>query len=95
MSDQNDPAQFYPRERRAETSDGYSGDERRKLRYGVLYSCHGAAIEVEEWLEEHCQGDHSLVLDDMDDDMRATKLRIMFELETDKAVFIRDFVKRR
>jgi len=94
MSDENDPAKSYPRERRAETSDGFSGGERRKMSYGVLYSCNGSAIAVKEWLEGHCQGDHSMVLDDLDEDLRTTKLRIMFELETDKAVFISDFVKR-
>jgi len=95
MTNENDTAQSYPRERRAEASDGYSGGERRKLSYGVLFNCHGSALEVEEWLEDHCQGDHSLVLDGMDDEMTTTRLRIMFELETDKAGFISNFVKRK
>jgi len=61
---------------------------RRKLTCGILFSTPGAVGQVEDWLDEHCKGDWSLNIENMDDDLIKKSLKILFELETDKQRFV-------
>lgn len=80
--------------RRSEEGGSYDGPDRRRMTCGILYSCYGAIGEVEDWLDDHCQGDFDLVLEGMDEDLIRKSLKIMFELESDKATFISQFAKK-
>jgi len=84
----------YPEERRSSEAVGFDGTERRKLSFGVLYTCFGAMSEVEDWLDENCQGQHRLIIDTIDEDLVKKTLRIMFEFESDKTVFVSDYAKK-
>lgn len=60
--------------------------------YGILLSTARSVASIEEWLEPNCEGDWTIVLDDLDDDNFGKKrLRIMFEFEADKQKFIAEF----
>ena len=65
----------------------------RTLKCGVLYSTAGAVADIEDWLDDNCKADWSLVVDGMDDALVKKSLRIMFELETDKTKFVNDFAR--
>jgi len=65
---------------------------RREMRYGVLLSTVRTVASIEEWLEPRCQGDWMIILDEIDaDDLLKKRLRILFELESDKQAFIAGF----
>jgi len=64
------------------------------LAFGVLYTCYGAMWEIEDWLDDNCQGQHSLVIDTIDEDLVKKTLRIMFELESDKTSFVGGYAKK-
>jgi len=78
-------------DRRNESSailqDRRHGGERRKLIYGVEFTTGGPLESVEEWLDENCRGEWSVVLVGMDDDLVRKTIRIMFENKSDKEVF--------
>ena len=50
--------------------------------------------EVEDWLEDHCDGNWSLMLEDLDERLERTTFRVIFELESDKQNF-KDMVHSR
>lgn len=66
--------------------------DRRVLVYGILLSTARSVASIEAWLEPNCEGDWTIVLDEIDDgDLGRKHLRIMFELESDKQKFIAGF----
>ena len=85
-------------ERRAggEPSDGEDQRERsdrrdadhRVLRYGLLYTMSRPIAEVEDWLETHCGGVWSVMLEDLDDGLERKTIRVLFEIESDKQKFM-------
>lgn len=80
-------------EERRETPDRRSVDDRREMKYGIIYKTAGGMTQIEDWLDDHCQGDWSLVLTGMDDELIQKSFRVMFESETDKTGFIENFIK--
>jgi hypothetical protein len=71
-------------------ADGLPG--RREMRYGVLLSTARTVASIEAWLEPKCQGDWTIILDEIDEDnLLKKRLRILFELESDKLAFIAGF----
>ena len=70
------------------------GAERRVLRYGLLYTMSGPVAEVEDWLDEHCDGGWSMMLEDMDESLERKTIRVLFEHESDKQKF-KNMVQRR
>jgi len=73
---------------------GYHGSRRPELTCGVLYTCYGSLIDVEDWLDGHCQGAFSFAIDQIDEDLVKKTVRIMFELESDKALFISGYIQK-
>ncbi len=62
------------------------------MRYGVLLPTARTVASIEAWLEPWCQGDWTIILDEIDDDNFLKKrLRILFELESDKQAIIAGF----
>ncbi|MCG8508672.1 MAG: hypothetical protein MI741_05525 [Rhodospirillales bacterium] len=39
---------------------------------------------IQDWLDDNCQGEHEIILLDIDDELMVKVIRIMFELEEDK-----------
>ncbi|MBE0532405.1 MAG: hypothetical protein IH626_16380 [Rhodospirillales bacterium] len=71
-------------------ADGFP--RRREMRYGVLLSTARTVASIEAWLEPKCQGDWTIILDEIDEDnLLKKRLRILFELESDKLAFIAGF----
>lgn len=66
--------------------------QRHEMRYGVLLSTARTVASIEAWLEPRCQGDWTIILDEIDEDnLLKKRLRILFELESDKQAFIAGF----
>ncbi len=93
LSAMDDSDRITEEDRRTDAGDSYKGNERRKMKHGVLYTCYGAIAEVEDWLDDQCEGDFHLVIEEIDDDLVRKSLKIMFEKETDKSVFVEQFAK--
>lgn len=91
MSEQDKKTQM---ERRSNSDGSYEGEDRRRMSYGVLYTCYGTIGEVEDWLDDHCQEEFHLVIEEMDEDLIRKSLKIMFDSEVDKMLFINDFAKK-
>jgi len=70
-------------------------DSRRRARmsFGVLFNTEGAVSDVEDWLEDSCDGDWGLIVEGMDEDLIKKSLKITFELEADKIRFINDYAR--
>jgi hypothetical protein len=68
-------------------SDPRRTTERRVLRYAVLFKTGVPIPDLEAWLNANCEGDCSMVLEDMDTDLTSKTLRIMFETEEDRERF--------
>jgi hypothetical protein len=65
---------------------GRSAD-RRILRHGLLYTMSGSTTVVEEWLEDHCDGRWYVMLEDLNEELDRTTIRVLFEIESDKQKF--------
>lgn len=61
--------------------------ERRVLRFGILYTMSRPMAEVEDWLENHCDGGWSVMLEDLDERLERKTIRVLFEDESDKRKF--------
>ena len=61
--------------------DGRRHGERRVLRYGLVYTMSGPVAQVEDWLEDHCNGSWSIVLEDLDEMLERKTFRVLFEVE--------------
>ena len=73
-------------ERRSEPRQRRSA-ERRVLRYAVLFKTGIPVADLENWLGANCQGNWSMVLEDMDAGLKSKTLRIMFETPNDRELF--------
>ena len=60
------------------------------LRHRVLYVAEAPVLEITGWLEENCEGEWSVEVDD--DAFDEAKVKILFEFNNDKLSFIKDFV---
>ena len=66
---------------------------RVRLAFGVLFKTESAVSEVEKWLEIYCDGQWNLIVEGMDDDLIKKSLKITFELEADKRLFINEYAR--
>lgn len=73
---------------RRQTIDRRDSPDRRGMRFGVIYKTVGSMTEIEDWLDDTCDGEWNLILQDMDDQLVQKTLRVMFELEEDKKKFV-------
>lgn len=80
-------------DRRRRDAPAHDGDdrrfrpERRQMRHGVQYSTARSMAQIEDWLDEHCDGNWNVVFDDIDADSGVKTFTVMFELEIDKDRF--------
>lgn len=77
--------------RRAE-ADRRPHPDRRRMVHAVRFRTSSPVIRFDDWLEDHCDGRWSMVLDACDEDLVWKTLRIMFEHERDKDAFKAVFV---
>lgn len=68
--------------------------ERRRLVHSVRYGTHDTLVPVEKWLDTHCQGEWSMVLDDVSADIKYKVVLVMFERDDDRQQFIAAFKKQ-
>ncbi len=65
-----------------------SQPDRRDIVHAVICKTSGSLTTIEDWLEDHCEGEWNLILDALDDDLTQKSIRVMFELAGDKEKFI-------
>ena len=63
---------------------GCKCDDRKKMCFGLKYTCSDAISKIDDWLYDKCQGNINLVIDDMDDQMWRKTFKLMLELEKTK-----------
>lgn len=73
---------------RRQNIDRREASDRRGMRFGVIYKTVGSMTEIEDWLDDTCDGEWNLILQDMDDQLIQKTLRVMFEFEEDKKKFV-------
>ena len=62
-------------------------EDRRVLRYAVLFKTGIPVSDLEDWLGANCQSSWSMVLEDMEPGLKSKTLRIMFETPDDRERF--------
>ena len=77
----------------AEFDESAAKPRRVRLAFGVLFKTEGAVSDVENWLEDYCDGQWNLVIEGMDDELIKKSLRITFEFEADKRHFINEYAR--
>ena len=70
-----------------------SEEERRSITYDLTCATSGSLAEMEDWLDDHCEGQWNVVLEGLDDDLVKKKLRVMFEFEEERENFFRKYIK--
>ena len=63
--------------------------EKSKMKFGLMYETEEGVREIEEWLDLHMQGNWSLNVEGISDDLRRKNFKVLFELEHDKDLFKR------
>lgn len=67
-----------------------------EFHFGIAFKTHRSIVEVEDWLEQNCEGDWDVALRGMDDSDPAQikkLVEVYFELEADKLAFRQGFGK--
>ena len=67
--------------------DSRRSSDRRVLQHGLLFTLSGSTAVVEEWLEDHCDGRWNVTLEDLNEELDRTTIRVLFEIESDKQKF--------
>ncbi len=67
--------------------------DRRIMRYGVRFATRRSIVMIEDFLDAECKGDWHVFLEGIDDNLDKKKVRLMFELEEDKNLFLERFRK--
>ena len=76
-------------------SDRPKKSARRRTVYGVEYVTADSLSNLENWLDNNCQGKWSLGLEGMDELRVKKTVKILFEEESDKLRFIATFSRHR
>lgn len=71
-----------------------SEEDRRGITYDLTCVTSGSLAEMEDWLDDHCEGQWNVILVGMDDDLVKKKLKVMFEFEEEREKFFRIYIKR-
>lgn len=71
------------------------GLDRRRCPHGLIFSTNESYRVMEDWLDENCQGEWSLGLEELSETLDKTSYRLMFEHESDKRLFVEDFARAR
>ncbi len=94
-------------EERRQSGETFEGEEKRqepgrrseKKRRGITYdlTCvtSGSLAEMEDWLDDHCEGQWNVILEGLDDNLVKKNLRVMFEYEEEREKFFRIFIQRK
>jgi len=86
----NDDLSKYPHERRASDErrdEARDSGDRRQMVHGVRLTFSGTIQSVEDWLDDNCEGDCSVVIAGMSEDLLRKTVEVMFESNTDRDKF--------
>jgi hypothetical protein len=61
--------------------------ERRRMLHGVQLKFSGSLLEIEDWLDDNCQGDCEVVIVEVSDDMTQKTIQVMFDNLEDREKF--------
>jgi hypothetical protein len=77
----------------AEVPERLSGDIRRGISFDIKCKTAGSIGAIEDWLDDHCEGQWNVVLEDMDAALVNKNLRVMFEYEDERKKFFLLYIK--
>ncbi|MDA1090123.1 MAG: hypothetical protein O3A85_07415 [Proteobacteria bacterium] len=78
---------------RRETQGRRNRVDRRSMALEVTCKTTGSINTIEDWLVDHCKSDCQVVLQTIDDDMVIKHLKVMFENEADRDLFLDKYLK--
>ena len=70
-----------------------SEEDRRGITYDLTCVTSGSLAEMEDWLEDHCEGQWNVILEGLDKDLVKKKLKVMFEYEQEREKFFKQYIK--
>ncbi len=71
-----------------------SEEERRGIIYDITCKTSGSVGVIEDWLDDNCEGEWKIVIEDVDDDLVNKNLRVMFEYAEGREKFLRHYLNR-
>jgi len=71
-----------------------SEEERRVIFYDITCKTSGSIGVIEDWLDDNCEGEWKIILEEMDDDLVNKNLRVMFEYAEEREKFFRLYINR-
>ncbi len=81
-------------EEKRQESQRRSEIKRRSITYDLTCVTSGSLAEMEDWLDDHCEGKWNVILEGLDDDLVKKNLRVMFEYAEEREKFFRLYIKR-
>ena len=70
----------------------HKSDDRRVRNYGVRLKTAETQERLEAWLEENCEAQWTILVDDISDDRVKRTMRVMFEMKADRDLFHATFI---
>ena len=89
---QQSDEEFEGEEKRQEP-DRRSPSDRREIACEITCKTSGSLTVIEDWMDDHCEGEWNLVLDALDEGLAQKSIRAMFELASDREKFIQVYGK--
>ena len=93
-------------EERRQSDEPFEGEEkrqepqrrsegiRRNISYDIICKTTGSIGVIEDWLDDNCEGEWKIILEDMDADLVQKNLRVMFEYADEREKFYRLYIMR-
>lgn len=67
---------------------------RRGISFDITCKTSGPIGTIEDWLDDNCEGEWKIILEDMDAKLVQKNLRVMFEFEDEREKFFKLYIKR-
>ena len=71
-----------------------SEEERRGISYDVTCKTSGSIGVIENWLDDNCEGEWKIIIEDTDDDLVNKNFRVIFEYAEERQKFLRLYIKK-
>ncbi|HIN21622.1 MAG TPA: hypothetical protein EYM71_07240 [Rhodospirillales bacterium] len=71
-----------------------SEEERRGISYDVTCKTSGSIGVIEDWLDDNCEGEWKIIIEDTDDDLVKKDFRVIFEYAEERQKFLRLYIKK-
>ena len=87
-------------EARCQIEEPFEGEEKRQeperrgISYDVTCKTSGSIGVIEDWLDDNCEGEWKIIIEDTDDDLVNKDFKVIFEYAEERQKFLRLYIKK-